>query len=323
MKFATFVAADGKPAIGIVDAGKARILDVREVKPEALAGRRIEYRNLVDLIRDGASSAALRAVPLARLSDDARWLGLGGLTLLAPLPVPEQIRDCSVFERHIRDGAQGMAQLQARLGKREIPRRDASAPIPEVYARQPIYYISNRFSVVGPDAVVQWPGYSSVIDFELEIAVIIGKRGKNIPVEDAASYIYGYSIFNDFSARDQQGVEMRGGLGPTKGKSFDGGNALGPWIVTPDEIGDAGSLGVKVVVDGEEWSRSTTAGMLHSFEQMIAFISRDETLHPGEVIASGTVGGCCGLELNRFPVPGSTVELVVDRIGTLRNRIAG
>jgi 2-keto-4-pentenoate hydratase/2-oxohepta-3-ene-1,7-dioic acid hydratase in catechol pathway len=193
--------------------------------------------------------------------------------------------------------------------------------VPEVYRAQPIWYISNRFSVVGHDATVRWPAYSRVMDFELEVAVVIGKTGSDIPEAQAKSHIFGYTIMNDFSARDQQRREMDGGLGPTKGKSFDTGNAIGPWIVTADEIADPYKLQVAVRVNGEDWARTTTAGMLHSYEQIIAFISRNETLHPGEIIAGGTVGGCCGLELGRFLPDGCTIELEVTGIGVLRNRI--
>jgi 2-keto-4-pentenoate hydratase/2-oxohepta-3-ene-1,7-dioic acid hydratase in catechol pathway len=114
-------------------------------------------------------------------------------------------------------------------------------------------------------------------------------------------------------------MEMR--MGPSKGKSFDTANVIGPWIVTPDEIGDVQALDVEVRINGESWGRNTTAHMLHSFEDMIAYISRDETLHKGELFCSGTVGGCSGLELDRWLKPGDVMELEVSRIGVLRNRI--
>jgi 2-keto-4-pentenoate hydratase/2-oxohepta-3-ene-1,7-dioic acid hydratase in catechol pathway len=147
------------------------------------------------------------------------------------------------------------------------------------------------------------------------------QRGSNISARRAAEHIFGFTIFNDFSARDAQRAEMEGHLGPAKGKSFDGGNVLGPWIVTPDEIGDPYNLEMRAFVNGELWSEGTSHGMLFSFEEMIEHISKDETLMPGEFIGSGTVGNGCGLELGRFLEDGDTVELEVEKIGRLRNRV--
>jgi 2-keto-4-pentenoate hydratase/2-oxohepta-3-ene-1,7-dioic acid hydratase in catechol pathway len=114
---------------------------------------------------------------------------------------------------------------------------------------------------------------------------------------------------------------MAGRLGPAKSKDFDTGNVLGPWLVTPDEIGDVYNLTMSARVNGEEWSRGHSGGMRFSFEEIIAAISRDETLYPGDVIGSGTVGGGCGLELDRWLRPGDVVELEIERIGVLRNRV--
>src|SRR5271154_1196930 len=141
-----------------------------------------------------------------------------------------------------------------------------------------------------------------------------GKRPRSVANmarrrDQARDHIFGYTIFNDFSARDMQMVEMEGRLGPAKGKSFDGANVLGPWIVTPDEIGDAQALDVEVRVNGEVRSRGSTAGMLFSFEEILAHASQDETIHAGEFFGSGTVGNCCGLELGRFLEHGEVIEL--------------
>ena len=126
---------------------------------------------------------------------------------------------------------------------------------------------------------------------------------------------------NDFSARDRQTVEMQGRLGPAKGKSFDGSNVLGPWIVTADEIGDPQTLKVEVRVNGEPRATGDTREMLFPFEEILAYASQDETIHAGEVFGSGTVGNCCGLEIGRFLESGDTVELSVDRIGVLKNQV--
>jgi 2-keto-4-pentenoate hydratase/2-oxohepta-3-ene-1,7-dioic acid hydratase in catechol pathway len=159
------------------------------------------------------------------------------------------------------------------------------------------------------------------MDFELELACVIGRKGVDISRDQALSHIFGFTIFNDFSARDVQMVERPLGMGPMKGKDFDTGNVLGPWIVTTDEIGDPQSLEMSVRVNGERWGGGNSRDMHHSFADILAFVSQSETLHPGEVIASGTVPTGCGLELNRFLAPGDVVELEVANIGVLRNRI--
>ena len=159
------------------------------------------------------------------------------------------------------------------------------------------------------------------MDYELEIAIVTKRSRANIPAAEAKDHIFGYTIFNDFSARDRQAIEMQGRLGPAKGKSFDGANVLGPWIVTPDELGDPQTLKVEVSVNGETRARGDTSGMLFSFEEVLADASQDETIRAGEVFGSGTVGNCCGLEIGRFLESGDEIALHVDRIGVLANKV--
>jgi 2-keto-4-pentenoate hydratase/2-oxohepta-3-ene-1,7-dioic acid hydratase in catechol pathway len=150
---------------------------------------------------------------------------------------------------------------------------------------------------------------------------VIGRQGRDIPRERAFEHIAGFTIFDDFTARDIQIREMAARLGPAKGKDFDTGNATGPYLVTPDEIRDPYALTMVARVNGEEWSRGSTADMHHRWEDIVAHLSRDETLYPGELIGSGTVGGGCGLELDRYLEAGDVVELEVESIGVLRNRV--
>ena len=124
---------------------------------------------------------------------------------------------------------------------------------------------------------------------------------------------------NDFSARDIQRKEMRVRLGPAKGKDWC--TALGPYLVTPDEVGDPYSLDMTAKVNGETWSQGNSSSIYWKFEQMIAFLSRDDMILPGDVIGSGTVGSGCGLELDRWVQPGDVMELTIEKIGTLRNRV--
>ena len=188
------------------------------------------------------------------------------------------MRDGMSFPLHILQAPRGQLKLAARAkgDMAELARIEAEplGELPEVYRKQPIYYITNRFSVRGTNTTVKWPRYSQVMDYELEFGIITKSKGANISAAKAKDHIFGYTIFNDFSARDAQRIEMEGRLGPAKGKSFDGGNVMGPWIVTPDEIGDPYKLKMEARVNGERRSQGVTEGMLFSFEEIIAHVSQ-------------------------------------------------
>jgi 2-keto-4-pentenoate hydratase/2-oxohepta-3-ene-1,7-dioic acid hydratase in catechol pathway len=252
---------------------------------------------------DAARGLLERPAPEALVAEDA-------VTYRAPLPRPVRMRDCLAFEAHLRNAYD---QAEKRTGKRY--------DIPAVWYEQPIYYKCNHLSVIGHGQDTVWPAYSSFMDYELELAVIIGKGGADIREDDAMAHVFGYTIFNDMSARDAQLKETPGQLGPTKGKDFDTGNILGPFILTADEVEHPVALDMEVRVNGERWGGGNSGAMHHSFARIISYLSKSETLHPGEVIGSGTVGTGCALEIGRQLSPGDTIELVVERIGTLRNRI--
>ncbi|HEX2552663.1 MAG TPA: fumarylacetoacetate hydrolase family protein [Microvirga sp.] len=323
MKLATYRVSGGSPRIGLVHDRDRRLFDLAAAAARAGADT-APFASMLALIdADEAGLDAARALFARRGGEEDLSLALAAVELLAPLPEPRQMRDGMTFPLHIRQGPRGMRRLAAG-GNAEALAAIEAEPLPElaeVYRRIPIYYITNRLVVRGPGTTVRWPRYSQVMDYELEFGVVTRRRGVNIEAAAARDHIFGYTIFNDFSARDQQMIEMPGWLGPAKGKSFDGANVLGPWIVTPDEIGDPYRLAVAARVNGEVWSRGTTEGMLFSFEEMIAYISRDETVHPGEFIGSGTVGNGCGLEHGRFLQHGDEIELDVERIGILKNRV--
>ncbi len=302
--------------------------------PTAAAEARSEPET-VDLARMtplliGGAEAIERAAELAEWAFRERPEGvvhrLDEVRLAAPVGVPASIRDTMSFERHIiqvtRRAALGrLGRLDALLERRVGPRRSLAGRLNKAFYERPLYYKSNTRSVVGHDADVRMPAYTERFDYELEWGVFIGTRGADIPEQSARRHIAGYTVFDDFSARDIQVAEMRGRLGPAKGKDFDTGNAIGPWLVTPDELPDPYSLTMTARVNGAEWSRGSTRDMHWSFEEIIAYISRSETLHPGDFIGSGTVGGGCGLEIGAFLARGDVIELEVDGIGVLRNRV--
>jgi 2-keto-4-pentenoate hydratase/2-oxohepta-3-ene-1,7-dioic acid hydratase in catechol pathway len=291
MKLATF-RAEGKVRIGAVE-GAA----VREIT---------SHPDMLALIEAGAKNLSF-----------GKTFELAAVALLAPIPRPPRIRDFLCFELHVRQ-SRANRYLFGMGAERVDP---AKIEIAKVWYDRPVYYKGNPFSVVGHDAEVHWPSYSRTIDYELEIGLVIGKGGRNVSKESALEHVFGYTIFNDFSARDEQYSEMQGQLGPAKGKDFDTGNAMGPWITTADEIGDPQALSMKARVNGETWSDGSSSTMHHKFRDIVAYASVEETLYPGEILGSGTVGGGCGNELGKFMKHGDVIELEVGGIGVLRNRI--
>jgi 2-keto-4-pentenoate hydratase/2-oxohepta-3-ene-1,7-dioic acid hydratase in catechol pathway len=324
VKLATF-RSDGRDKIGVVHAGDTRLFDVAGASEREGRGNPA-FASMLALI-DAGIGALDEARELYRRhgADVALSVDVATADVLAPVPEPRQMRDGMSFPLHILQAPRGQRKLVARASNdmAELARIDAEplGELPEVYRKQPIFYITNRFSVQGTNTTVKWPRYSKVMDYELEFGVITKNKGVNIPASRAQDHIFGFTIFNDFSARDAQRIEMEGRLGPAKGKSFDGGNVMGPWIVTPDEIGDPYSLRMEARVNGRVRSQGISEGMLFSFEEIIEHVTRDETLMPGEFIGSGTVGNGCGLELGWYLEHGDTIKLDVEKIGVLRNKV--
>ena len=237
---------------------------------------------------------------------------LEDLALRAPVPRPPSIRDFYAFEDHVK-------AVRARRGLQ----------MPAEWYEFPAFYYSNPNAVYGPEEEVPVPSYTKALDFELEVACVIGKPGANIPETDGESYIAGYTIMNDWSARDVQEKEMKIGLGPAKAKDFA--TSLGPWLVTPDEIEERRTgpgkykLNMTARVNGKQLSKGKMETMRWSFPQMIARASQSVNLEPGDVFGSGTVGSGSILELgpevHRWLLPGDLVELEVERLGVLRNKV--
>jgi 2-keto-4-pentenoate hydratase/2-oxohepta-3-ene-1,7-dioic acid hydratase in catechol pathway len=324
MKLATFKNGNGE-RVGIVHANDSKVFDLARAADRAGAANPA-FASMLALIDAGETALdAARDIFAKRSAEADLSTDVAATEILAPIPEPRQMRDGMSFPLHILQAPRGQLKLAARAkgDMEELKRIDAMplGELPEVYRKVPIYYITNRYSVRGTNTTVKWPRYSQVMDYELEFGVVTKNRGANIPASKAKDHIFGYTIFNDFSARDAQRIEMEGRLGPAKGKSFDGGNVLGPWIVTPDEIGDPYKLKMEARVNGEVRCSSISEGMLFSFEQIIEHITKDETLMPGEFIGSGTVGGGCGVEIGLFLEHGDTIELEVEKIGILKNRV--
>jgi fumarylacetoacetate (FAA) hydrolase len=219
---------------------------------------------------------------------------LDEVVLRAPVLSPPAVRDFYAFEQHVRTALA--------LRAREVPRE---------WYEIPVFYFSNPAAIYGPEQEIPYPEGSEELDYELEVAAVIGADGR----------IGGFTIMNDWSARDLQRREMVVGLGPAKGKDFA--TSLGPVVVTPDELGVL-RLEMVARVNGEERSRGNLGDMYHSWDAIVAHAALNTNLRPGDVLGSGTVGTGCILEHgdDRWLQPGDVVELEVEGIGVLRNRIA-
>ncbi len=325
MRLVTFSAGRARRRAGaLIDADRT-IVDLQAAH-RARHGRASPALASVLAIVEGGERALDRARELAAAPPESALVARTAAKLHAPIPEPPQMRDFLCFEKHLVQAFRAARQLRAsrapdpQAALAEMEAKGILA-IPETWYERPIYYHPSRFSVCGTDDEVPWPSYSSALDYECEFGCYIGRPGKDIPAERAREHIFGYTIFNDFSARDEQTLEMPGQLGPGKGKDFDNANAMGPCLVTADEIPDPYALTMQVRVNGEPRGHGSSRDMRWRFEDCIAHVSRSETLHPGEFLGSGTVGDGCGLEQLRFLAPGDVVELEVERIGVLRNRV--
>lgn len=267
--------------------------------------------DMVSFLEFGATgrAAACHAIDQALKASDYRGArtrySLDEVRLLAPLARPRVMRDFLTFEGH-------MKQAGRALGRGD--------EVPRAFYEVPAYYKGDADTVVGTGTPVEWPVYCEKLDFELEMGMVTGRRGKNIRREEASRFIAGYTIWNDWSARDQQMREAPVGMGPSKGKDFDAGNAVGPYLVTADEI-NPDNLRMIARVNGEVWTDSSSANRQFSFEDLIVHVSQSETIHAGELWGSGTVTGGSGLEMNRWLRPGDVVELEIEGIGKLSNSV--
>jgi 2-keto-4-pentenoate hydratase/2-oxohepta-3-ene-1,7-dioic acid hydratase in catechol pathway len=298
MRWVTFRAADGGD-------DRVGLLDGEEVV------RAVGLDSLVDALRDG--SDRLRARGEAALATRDEVHRLADVQLLAPLPVPPTIRDFMCFEQHVAAGA----------------RRRGGEVVPQWY-EMPAFYFTNPYAVVGPYDPVAIPPGSSRFDFEVEVAAVVGVAGRDLAPGDAERYLAGYTILNDWSARDLQFEEMKVSLGPAKGK--DTATTLGPALVTPDELPHRDGrpdLEMRVEVNGREYGRDRLDNMYWTFGELVAYASRGTWVRPGDVLGSGTCGYGCLMELtalygeDRCPWlrPGDEVVIEVTGLGRIANRV--
>lgn len=299
MRWAAFLDEDGNERAGVLADGRIHAL-----------GKGVR---LVDLLRDGSEGLALAGEAAVRRPDGV--VELETVKLLAPVTHPPSVRDFYAFEQHVKTARQ----------------RRGLEMDPDWY-ELPVFYFSNPAAVFGPYEDVAIPPGTEQLDYELEVAAIVGRAGADLTPEEAERHIGGFCVMNDWSARDIQRREMRLSMGPVKGKDFA--TTLGPVLVTPDELEPyrkdrAYDVRMTASVNGTRYSEASLAEIYWSFGEMLAYASRGTRILPGDVIGSGTCGTGCILELSlvhgedAYPWlrVGDEVVLEVERLGSIHSRV--
>ncbi|WP_152548485.1 fumarylacetoacetate hydrolase family protein [Cupriavidus sp. SK-4] len=320
MRLCTFSTAQVKGHVGL-GLADGRVLDVTAT----FAGD-ARFACLLALIEHQHDTLpALRALLEDRTRNGAHQVyALRSIQLQLPYR-PPQIRCFSVYEQHLRNAFGQVMAHGVSPATGLLMRALGAGRVPKAFYETPMYYKGARLNLSGHGSRVARPDPGSKLDYEAELAVVIGRPGKNIDRSVAMSHIFGYVIFNDFSERAQLMKEMRArpSAGPAKGKDFDGSNSLGAWIVTADEIADPHALDVTVRVNGEVRGQGSTAGMTHRIDRIVSYASSNETLHGGELLATGCVPNCAGIEQWRFLEDGDRVDVEIAGLGVLTNSITG
>jgi len=300
MRFLTFAGSEGS-RLGILAASD--VLDVQILHRRLLRAEGSDpaeaIADMLGFIERGSLALARRLIALARtLPASARRAAVRPLPevqVLAPIPRPRKNIFCvgHNYAAHI---------------------RESGSPMPE----RPVWFTKPPTAVIGPDAQVLYHTATQALDYEVELAAVIGKAGRNIPRERALDHVFGYTVMNDVTARDVQ--RQRGQW--FKGKSLDTFAPLGPWVVHRSALPDPQRLRIRSRVNREVRQNSSTADMIFSVAALIADLSRGLTLEPGDVIATGTPEGVgMGFQPPRYLKAGDIVEVEVEGIGTLRNPI--
>lgn len=287
-----------RQAAALVPPDMIQFLEGGEVGRE-MAGKAVTYCG--ERLRSGPRPLGPHGERLTFDEAEVRWL--------APVPRPPMIRDGILLLDHYRVGME-------RLFK--IAEQDR---IPEAARRMPIYWKPSRAAVAGHREPIRWPKYGEKLDYEFELGLYIGKRGKDISAERAHEHIAGYTIFNDLGLRDVQPAELSLRMGPAKAKDFETSKIMGPCLVTADEIASIDNLRMITRVNGETWFDGRMSGWAFTFAELIAYVSRDETLNVGDFFGSGPPAYSVGFELDRWIKPGDVVECEIEGVGTLSNPV--
>ncbi|UYQ92550.1 fumarylacetoacetate hydrolase family protein [Chitinophaga horti] len=321
MKLVTYLNADVDQLAMLVDGRLYNMQDLHPDLPTTMHMFLLMWDEVIDLAR--SIEAGLKQ---GRKPSTVMGIPYDDVQLLAPVPFPSSCRDGYAFRQHV-----------------AAARRNRKVDMIQEFDQYPIFYFTNHNAIQGPGDILCMPDHFDKLDFELEAAIVICKKGRNIPAAEADEYIGGYMIMNDMSARTLQIEEMKLNLGPAKGKDFS--TVIGPILVTPDELepfkiapkpghtGNAYNLKMKCWVNGVQVSDGNVGDMDWTFAEIVERCSYGADILPGDVIGSGTVGTGCFLELNgtgklndpnyqeQWLQPGDVVEMEIDGLGRLSNTI--
>lgn len=297
---------------GIVDVNLAyrNLLAERGIVRAAEVADAVAPADMLAFVETGAVALAAAAEAVAYAETHAesavrRVWDHGEVRLLAPLPDPRSLREFGQFVGHATQG-----------GRKQLA---------DSWYEAPHYWKGNPSTIVGPETTVAWPDGVERLDFELEIACVIGRAGLDLDETRALDHVFGFTIFNDICARDLQARELPTGKGPSKSHDFC--SVMGPMLVTPDEL-DLDRFTGRVTVNGEEWAQATTDDMHFRWPTVVAHASRYDGIVAGDVLVSGTLTGCSAIERHGWSTsgpllqPGDVIELEIDGLGILRNTIA-
>jgi 2-keto-4-pentenoate hydratase/2-oxohepta-3-ene-1,7-dioic acid hydratase in catechol pathway len=320
MRLVTFSADGGPPRLGALHGSADQVVDF-----QALSDAEPAFASMRALMAAGERGLDLGRQVIERAVGDGTLLSRDDVRLLCPLGKPTLIRDFATMDTHMRNyfklraiersrsqpDPQAYIEAERRAGKFDLPANWLS-----VYQ----HHLGNPLNAIGPDDTLHRPPGVKELDYELELAAVIGRPTLNVSEVQAASCIFGYTLMNDFTARDIQRAEAKAA---GKSKDFDGSYSIGPCIVTRDAVGDVGRMRLRSRLNGVMQAEDCAASMQISFEQLLAYISRGCTVHPGEVFASGTFACGCGYEMGRLLEDGDLIELEAEGIGVLRNHVRG
>ncbi|MEK6985564.1 MAG: fumarylacetoacetate hydrolase family protein [Candidatus Thermoplasmatota archaeon] len=296
LKLATFAPPGASPRVGIVRGGW--LLDAHAANPAVPA-------SMQDLLANW-DAAKPHLDGLAEACTDKSALHRANDVRILPPTEPGRYLDFYSFEGHVKNA-------RAKRGLDVVPE----------WYQTPTYYNGNPYCFVGHGEPVRYPAGETQRDYEMELAVVLSRTCRNLDSTDWKSAIAGFTILNDCSARARQMPYAKVGMGPSYGKDF--GKAIGPFIVTPEEVPDPGRIELATRVNGAEWSRGKMGEARYDWGAMLAFATKDQELRPGDVVGSGTFAGGCGYELDKFLQPGDVVEMDLAYDGkvlmTLRNPV--
>lgn len=320
---------DGRPSVAVAHAGQW--IPLRPALAQLGAAAFPTLQRVADDVVAFLQAGAAARDEADRLVERALAAGLSLEGTFNPTPRlpfrPLSFRDFMLYEQHVIDAGKGLVRrflprlwpplaLYERLTGKPHPKL---RPKP-IWYQKPIYYMGSHINFYTEGETIPWPKYTQALDYELELGVVIAQPLYNATLEEARQAIGGFVVINDFSARDVQYPEMTSGFGPVKAKNFA--NGMSATVVTADEVlPHLEDLAVQVTVNGERWGAGSTAGPQHSLLEMVAYASLGERVLPGEVMASGTIPGCSGMETGHWLSPGDQITLTIERVGTLTNRI--